>query len=184
MPDVQPADADPPADTDRALYAVMFEENITAVWNYAYRLTGSWAAAEDLASNTFVIAWRKRDTVDLRHRDPRPWLFTVAANLARTEYRSRGRRRRALVRLGRPEQQHDHADAVISAVDADAHMHRVVAAVGSLPRAQRQVVELCLLGELDVGQAAEALEIAEASVRSNLSRARAKLRDILKEDQS
>lgn len=180
----RPPDALSAATDDEKLYAEMFEEHISAVWNYAYRLTGSWAAAEDVASNAFIIAWRKRDTVDLHQRDPRPWLFAVAANLARTEFRSRGRLRRALVRLGGPEQQQDHADAVISSVDADARVQRILMAVHALPRAQRKVVELCLLGELDTGQAAHALGIAEASVRSNLSRARSKLRDVLKEDQS
>jgi len=44
------------------------------------------------------------------------------------------------------------------------------------PRAEREAVELCLLGDLSTADAAELLGVAEASVRSRISRARARLR--------
>lgn len=180
IPDAgQPAAAADPLGDDA--FAELFEQHIAAVWNYAYRLTGSWATAEDLAANTFLIAWRKRETVDFEGANPLPWLYTVAANLARSEGRRLGRFQRALSRLPRPQAQPDHADDVVTDLDADRHSRRIAAAVRSLPSAEREAVELCLLGELSTADAAAALGIAEVSVRSRLSRARARLRDILKE---
>jgi RNA polymerase sigma-70 factor (ECF subfamily) len=58
----------------------------------------------------------------------------------------------------------------------------VLEAVEALPRAEREAVELVLLGELSVTQAAEALGVAEVSVRSRISRARARLRKQLSDD--
>jgi len=49
-------------------------------------------------------------------------------------------------------------------------------AIERLPRAERQSVELCLLGELSTADAAELLGVAEVSVRARISRARARLR--------
>jgi DNA-directed RNA polymerase specialized sigma24 family protein len=73
------------------------------------------------------------------------------------------------------------ADDVAARVDGDARTAAVLAAVRTLPRAEREAVELCLLGELPAADAAELLGVAEVSVRSRLSRARALLRTTLQE---
>jgi RNA polymerase sigma factor (sigma-70 family) len=75
----------------------------------------------------------------------------------------------------------DHADEVAGRVDGDATTARILVAVRSLPRAERQAVELCLLGDLSTADAAELLGVAEVSVRSRISRARARLRTKLEE---
>lgn len=162
-------------------FAELFERHVAALWNFGYRLTGSWATAEDVAANTFLIAWRKRHTMRLEQDNALPWLFTVASNLARTEYRRQGRFRRALSRLPDTSSQPDHADHVAADVDARRHAEAIAAAVAKLPRGEREAVELCLLGELSTAQAAAALGIAEVSVRSRISRARARLRTMLEE---
>jgi RNA polymerase sigma-70 factor (ECF subfamily) len=105
----------------------------------------------------------------------------VAGNLARDERRGRVRFLRALRRVPQARAAADHADDVAHRVDGDARVARILAAVRSLPRAERQAVELCLLGELPTADAAELLGVAEVSVSSRISRARAKLRTKLEE---
>ncbi|WP_024875128.1 RNA polymerase sigma factor [Saccharomonospora piscinae] len=165
---------------DDAAFTELFHRHVEAVWNHAYRLTGSWATAEDVASSTFVTAWRKCGDFDLVNDSARPWLFTVAANLARTQGRGerRWRRLRGAVRL---EVAHDHADDVTDRVDGQDTLRRAVEAIRRLPRSQRQAAELCLLGDLSVAEAASALGVAEVTVRSQISRARARLRHTLEE---
>ncbi|TNC22412.1 RNA polymerase sigma factor [Amycolatopsis alkalitolerans] len=166
---------------DQHAFTELFERHAQAVWNHAYRLTGSWSAAEDLTSNTFLIAWRKRRDVTLVHDSALPWLYTVAGNLARSEHRGASRRLRLLRRLPEPRAVSDHADSVAEQLDGEARLRSVLDAVRNLPRAQRQVVELCLLGDLSTADAAALLEVAEVTVRSHLSRARAHLRALLEE---
>jgi RNA polymerase sigma-70 factor (ECF subfamily) len=166
---------------DRAAFGELFERHAEAVWNHAYRLTASWSQAEDLTSGTFLLAWRKCAEVHLIRDSALPWLYTVAGNLARDERRGSARFLRALHRVPNAPVEADHADDVAHRVDGDARMVRILAAVRSLPRAERQAVELCLLGELPTADAAELLGVAEVSVRSRLSRARAKLRTKLEE---
>lgn len=166
---------------DRSAFGELFERHAEAVWNHAYRLTASWAQAEDLTSSTFLVAWRKCGEIRLVRDSALPWLYTVAGNLARDERRGATRFLRALRRVPDSSVEADHADDVADRLDSDARMARVLAAVRSLPRAERQAVELCLLGELPTGDAAELLGVAEVSVRSRISRARARLRTKLEE---
>ncbi|MFI5606208.1 RNA polymerase sigma factor [Amycolatopsis sp. NPDC051903] len=166
---------------DERAFGELFERHVQAVWNHAYRLTGSWAAAEDLTSNTFLIAWRKRGELKLVRDSALPWLYTVAGNLARTEHRGARRRLRLLTRIPGAAPVPDHAEAVAEQVDGQARLRAVLEAVRGLPKAQRQVVELCLLGDLSIADAAALLEVAEVTVRSHLSRARGHLRALLDE---
>lgn len=166
---------------DRDAFGTLFERHAEAVWNHAYRLTASWSLAEDLTSSTFMLAWRKCAEVRLVRDSALPWLYAVAGNLARTEFRGTSRFLRAVRRLPDDGTEADHADAVAGKVDGDRRMRRVLDAVRALPKAQRQAVELCLLGELSTADAAEIAGVAEVSIRSRLSRARAHLRIALED---
>ena len=166
---------------DEGAFAELFERHAEAVWNHAYRLTGSWSGAEDLTSTTFLTAWRRRADVTLVRDSALPWLYTVAGNAARDEYRGASRRLRLLRKIHDPPVVSDHADAVAEQLDGEQRLRQVVEAVRTLPKAQREVVELCLLGELSIADAAALLTVAEVTVRSHLSRARARLRSLLEE---
>ncbi|MFD2418335.1 RNA polymerase sigma factor [Amycolatopsis pigmentata] len=166
---------------DRAAYGELYRRHAEAVWNYAYRLTGSWTSAEDLTSSTFLTAWQKLSELMLVNSSARPWLFAVVSNLARHEYRRLGRFSRLLTRIPLNDTVRDHADDVVDAADAEGRLRVVLDAVSQLPKGERRAVELCLLGELSTAEAAEVLRIAEVSVRARISRARGKLRVLLRD---
>jgi RNA polymerase sigma factor (sigma-70 family) len=163
-------------------FTELFERHAEAVWNHAYRLTGSWSLAEDLTSMTFMTAWRRRHELTLVRDSARPWLYAVAGFLARTEFRRAHRFRSLIARLPPGRDQVDHADDVADQVDSDQGMSRVLLAVDQLPRAEQEAVRLCLLGDVSTADAAVVLGVAEVSVRSRLSRARARLRSLLQEE--
>ena len=166
---------------DHAAFAELFERYAEAVWNHAYRLTGEWAQADDICANTFLAAWRKRREVTLIRDSALPWLYTVAGNLVRNERRSIGRFRRALKRIPVDGTSADHADAVAGRIDDDRRMKQVAEAIRRLPPGERAAFELCLLGEVETADAAVVLGISEASLRTRLSRARARVRTYLEE---
>lgn len=100
----RPEDARPDAELwqlitldDHEAFTELFERHAKAIWNYAYRLTASWAAAEDLLAEAFLVAWRRRGDVRLVRESALPWLYTVTNNLRRDE----GRRKRRFLRLAR-----------------------------------------------------------------------------------
>ncbi|WP_112261765.1 RNA polymerase sigma factor [Lentzea terrae] len=180
--DDAPSDADLWARGDEQAFGELYDRYAEAVWNHAYRLTASWSTAEDLTSATFLTAWRRRTEMTLVPDSALPWLFTVAGNLARSEFRRKARFSRLLLRVPRNDVQRDHADEVASSVDHETRLREVLQAVERLPRAEREAVELVLLGELTTAEAAEVLGVAEVSVRSRISRARTRLRKELPSD--
>ncbi|HEX7308705.1 sigma-70 family RNA polymerase sigma factor [Lentzea sp.] len=169
------------AQGDHAAFTELFERHAEAVWNYAYRLTASWSQAEDLLSATFLTAWRTRGGARLVRDSALPWLYTVTANLARTEWRASRRALRLVSRLT-PQHERDHADEVAARTDAQRRLAAVVAAIAKLPPSEREIAQLCLLGEMPAADAATLLGIAESSVRARVSRTRARLRDLTPED--
>lgn len=160
----------------RAGFTALYRRHAAAVWNHARRSTTSPAAAEEVLAETFLVAWRRRTEVRLVHGTARPWLLVVATNTARTERRRQGRYLRALGRVAPAPDVPDHADAVATGLDDARRVREVMGAVDALPTALREVVQLCLVGGLPTAEAAAILQIAEPSVRSRLSRARARLR--------
>ncbi|WP_394619163.1 RNA polymerase sigma factor [Lentzea sp. JNUCC 0626] len=169
------------AQGDHAAFTELFERHAEAVWNYAYRLTASWSQAEDLLSATFLTAWRKRGDAQLVRDSALPWLYTVTANRARTEWRAKRRALRLVTKLT-PQDERDHADDVAARTDAQRRLVQVVAAIAKLPNSEREIAQLCLLGHVSVADAATLLGITESSVRARVSRTRARLRDLTPED--
>jgi RNA polymerase sigma-70 factor (ECF subfamily) len=161
---------------DRVAFTELYHRHADAVWRLAMRMTGSRAAAEDVLAATFLAAWRKRAEVRLVHASARPWLLTVAANEARTEWRKVRRHERLAHHVGPPPDVRDHADAVVASLDDRRRVHAVLAAVAALPAGQRDVVALCLIAEVSQADAAKALGITQVTLRSRLHRARAQLR--------
>lgn len=161
---------------DETAFGRLFDAHHRAVYNHAFRLTGSWSAAEDITSTTFLAAWRRRDQLRLVDSSPLPWLLVVATNAARTEWRSAARWRRLLGRVGADDPVPDPADDVAGRLDDEHRMGEVLAAVRGLPRAEREAVALCLWSGVSYPEAAAVLGISEAGVRSRVSRARSRLR--------
>jgi RNA polymerase sigma-70 factor (ECF subfamily) len=73
----------------------------------------------------------------------------------------------------------DPADEVAGRLDDERRMVEVLAAVRRLPRGQQEAVALCLWAGLSYPEAAAALGVAEGTVRSRVSRARAQLSGLL-----
>ncbi|GGS13179.1 RNA polymerase sigma factor [Actinokineospora fastidiosa] len=162
-----------------AAFAVLFDRHAKAVYNHCFRLTASWAAAEDHTQSTFLLAWRKRDQVVLQRDSVLPWLLAVATNVVRADRRSLARRLRLAARVPADDPVPDHADDVAGRIDDQRRMAEVATAVAKLPRAQREAVALCLWSGVSYADAAAVLGIAEGSVRARVSKARARLGRLL-----
>jgi RNA polymerase sigma-70 factor (ECF subfamily) len=156
-------------------FGELFDAYARSVYNHAFRLTGDWAQAEDIVSLTFLDAWRLRGKVDEEGGSLRPWLLGIATNVTRNTRRAARRHAAAVSRLPRDEVERDFADEVAARLDDKAELALVRTALATLRRAEREVLALCVWSGLDYRAAAEALGVPVGTVRSRLSRARAKL---------
>lgn len=172
---------------ERAAFAELYESYATAVYNHALRLTGDWSMAEEVMSDTFLAAWRGRGEVAAEGGSLRPWLFGIATNKARNADRGLRRRlaflaRRAVAGADADAMVGDFAEQVAGRIDDARRLAEVRRVLGRLRRHEREVIALCVWGGLDYAQAAEALGVPVGTVRSRLSRARARLREIVDRD--
>jgi RNA polymerase sigma factor (sigma-70 family) len=161
---------------DPDAFAVLFDGDARAVYNLAFRLTGSWQEAEEVVALTFLEAWRLRGRVEPDGGPLRPWLLGIAVNVTRNLARAARRHRAAMDRLPPAPVVPDFADDVAARIDDTARLAVVRAAFGWLRPGEQEVIALCVWSELDYAAAAQALGIPVGTVRSRLSRARRKLR--------
>ncbi|MBB4744597.1 RNA polymerase sigma-70 factor (ECF subfamily) [Actinoplanes octamycinicus] len=159
----------------------LFDRHARAVYNHAFRLTGSWSLAEEITQRTFLTAWQRRADIRLVDGSPLPWLLVTAGHHARTEQRTLTRWRNRLLRSPTAGTEADPADDVAGRLDDERRMRAVLAAVGRLPRAEREAVALCLWSGVGYPEAAAVLGVTETAVRSRVSRARARLTRLLTE---
>lgn len=158
-------------------FGEIFERHAGTVYNYCFRRTGDWSQAEELTAIVFLEAWRRRAQVQLERDEAIPWLLGVATNVLRNLRRSQRRHRAALERLPR-ERAEDFAGEVDARLDDERQMRAALRLLRKLPRADQDVLALCVWEELTYEQAALALGVPVGTVRSRLSRARARLREL------
>lgn len=138
-----------------------------AIYRLAYARTGSRADAEDIMQEVFVRLLRAGpDFADRAHA--RAWLLRVAANCANDWFRAPWRRREGPLSESLPAPEHESGG--------------VVEAVLALPAKYRTAVHLYYYEELSVAEIAKITGKSESAVKSRLFRARAMLREALKED--
>ena len=135
--------------------------------------------AEDLLGDVFRIAFERRSAFECGRDSARPWLYGIAANLVAKHHRGEARRLRALARVcARQVPDEDPAERAVAAADAGARWRRVADAIGTLPEAERQVLLLFAWEELSYEEIALALGVPVGTVRSRLSRGRARLAEL------
>lgn len=152
----------------------LFERESKAILGYALRRTGNPADAADVVSETFTVVWRRLDEVPLGDRT-RPYLYGIARSVLANHRRSLGRRDRLVVRLS--DHIKDHYD------EFNESDSTLTAALDRLGPLDREVLRLTAWEGLSPGELAVALDVAPATARSQLHRARSRLRTELDRSQ-
>lgn len=155
-----------------------FEAEFASLHRYLARRLGS-SAADELAAETFAVAFRNWSHLDPA-RPVRPWLYGIAANLVRHHWRKERRMLRAYARTG-VDPVFAEDDAAVERADADAQQRELGAAIAELRPDQRELLLLHAWAELTDSEIADALGLPIGTVKSRLSRTRARLRNRLGE---
>jgi RNA polymerase sigma-70 factor (ECF subfamily) len=158
-----------PALGARPSFDVAVAENLDAVYRYLVFLTGDRAAAEDLSAETFEKAFRTWRRFDPRRGSPRTWLCQIARTTALDWFRAEARRKRREETYARDL---EHAAELMDGLPGPLEQ-----AVRDLAPAEREVVALRVLLELDGPSAARVLGISQTACSTRLSRALKKLEE-------
>ena len=160
-----------------------YSERLT---HYLYGFLGDAKRCEDLLQETFLRVYRNRHSYQ-RIAKFSTWLYTIAGNLARSEYRKRKRRRMySLQSVNRDNEEYElqlpdetfrpdnHAESTIQ----DKYIQD---ALNEIPESFREVVVLRDVQQLAYEEIAEITGLPMGTVKSRINRGRSKLQILLKD---
>ena len=147
-----------------------FDQHREAVYRFAWRMTNSASAAEDIAQEVFLSLLRQPARFDPARGPLRPYLLGVARHLVLKRWRDEGRWTEL-----------DDEQFVAQPVDVERGETAAIVgqAVRSLPPLQREVLILSEYEELSLVEIARAVDSEIGTVKSRLHRARENLRRML-----
>jgi RNA polymerase sigma factor (sigma-70 family) len=151
-----------PRDLER--FDALFESHQRLVLAYALRRCANPVDAEDVAAETFIVAWRKLDSIPA---DPTGWLYAVARRVLANQRRGNGRRDRLISALR-------VSDVTTPLRAGDDRDGMVFAALASLAPADQEILRLVAWEGLRNHQIADVLGISANAVAIRLHRARAR----------
>ncbi|MGI6208495.1 MAG: RNA polymerase sigma factor [Anaerolineae bacterium] len=163
-------------------FNLLVERYQTLVYNITYRIAGNPDLANDATQEALILAYRKIG--QFRGGSFRAWLARIATNCAYDQLRSRRRHNSTSIEdmveeEDRAPQLVDNGVSPEEAVLATELSEAINSAVLTLPPDQRSVLVLVDFNQLNYDEAAAALGISLGTVKSRLSRARAKVREAL-----
>ncbi|GAA2871586.1 sigma-70 family RNA polymerase sigma factor [Streptosporangium fragile] len=150
----------------------LYERYAGPLFAFLYRLAGDRGTAEEILQDTLLAVWRSADTYQGRSAVS-TWLFGVARRQAHNRLRA--------VPPPLTAEPSDRADLAPGPEELATGGDRVQKALARLPLAQREVVVLAFLDDLDHRQIAEVLGVPVGTVKSRLHHARATLRECIDE---
>jgi RNA polymerase sigma-70 factor (ECF subfamily) len=172
--------------TEPAMFSEIFDRHHGDLYRYLRRRVGAGLAA-DLAAETFVTAFARRDAYSPQSSDARPWLYGIAHNQLRNHVRHERRQLAAYARHGVEPLADAAAMTEFSLADARADAAAVRARLAQIltqmAAGDRDVLLLFAWADMSYAEVAEALRIPVGTVRSRLNRARRQLR-VLVENES
>jgi RNA polymerase sigma-70 factor (ECF subfamily) len=173
---------------DESAFDYLVQKYRRPMVNFMYRMAHNAAAAEDLAQEVFLRAYRSRANYEASAKFT-TWLYRIATNLAINHARdTRHERPDTMVSLDEPDQETgttlDIADKSLSAEEHIVRRERLRAIrqkVQALPERQRMAVVMHKYQQMDYKQIAEVLKLSESATKSLLFRAYETLREQLKD---
>ena len=165
---------------DRAAFEELVRRSARLVFSRLYLETGDSHKAEDLAQETFLVAWRSIRQVT-NAKGFRSWLFSIAHSVVIDSVRREGRRKRSGKR--------EDADALLRIADGRAtpdesaqheeSKQQVLSVLRSLPEEYRLPITLRYIAGADYDTIGQQLGLSNGSLRGLLNRGMAQLRSAM-----
>ncbi|MEV5823055.1 RNA polymerase sigma factor [Micromonospora haikouensis] len=163
---------------DRAMFTVLYDRHAASLYRYAHGRVGA-DVVDDVVSETFLIAFRRRHRYDVSRLDARPWLFGILTKEISHHRRRERAHYRAMARCGLTDVLPDSAEQAVATAAAQALRVPLSRALSDLPARDRDVLLLIAWAGLSYEETAQAMSIPVGTVRSRLNRARRKVSNAL-----
>lgn len=158
-----------------AAFVLVYDRHAPTIHRYAARRLGS-QVADDVMSETFLVAFERRETYDVTVPDARPWLLGIATRIMQKHARLEARAWKGMVAELAASISPDLIEQTSARVDAERATRRLASALRALSPVDRDTLLLYAWGDLDYSGVARSLDVPIGTVRSRLNRARRRLR--------
>jgi len=157
-------------------FAELFDRHARALGGYAARRLGP-DAGQDILSETFLVAFARRESFDTAWESALPWLYGIASRLIRKHRSTEAKHLRSSAEFAVREElvSQGDLDATIARLDAELSTKELAPRIASLPAKERETLLLHAWGDLTYEEIAVALGVPVGTVRSRLNRVRTKL---------
>jgi RNA polymerase sigma-70 factor (ECF subfamily) len=149
------------------------------VFTLAMKFLGARDDAQDAAQEVFLRAFKYLHRLDI-HKPIEPWLMQMTVNVCRNIGRNRQRRWNTFPDVAAPDTASaDKSTNPYSGVAEEQQRQMLWRALESLPEKERMAVILRDIDGLSTAEVAEILQSSESTVRSQVSRARVRMKDAI-----
>lgn len=156
-------------------FAELFDRHARAVNAFAAYRVGS-DDAEDVLSETFLVAFRRRADFDLSKESAAPWLLGIASRLIRRHRAVEAKQWRSFAAaVGQDVASLGGLDDAMRRVDAEREVRALRERIAALAPKDRETLLLYAWQGLSYEDIAEALGVPVGTVRSRLNRVRKRL---------
>lgn len=157
-----------------AVFGELFDRHARSLRRYAASRVGT-SVADDVMSETFLVAFEHREMFDHSFDNAGPWLFGIATNVLRQHHRAESRMLKTIAKSGH-EVADDEFFAVANRVDARLAIRKIATILKTMNAANRDSLLLWAWADLTYEQIAQATDVPVGTVRSRINRARSVLR--------
>jgi RNA polymerase sigma factor (sigma-70 family) len=162
---------------DAEIFEAFYRQHVEAIQGFVARRVGDRERAADLTAEIFLAAIGAAHRYRPERGSPKAWLYGIAQNVVAIDRRRAGRERAREERL-RGSALLDEGDAaeIDARIDAAAAQRHLYEAMERLSEPERAVLELVVVDELSLAEAAASAGVRPVTARVRLHRARRKLR--------
>ena len=165
---------------DQSAFEALVRRHHRTVSGLAFATLGNWSAAEDVAQETFVLAWKNL----ARLHSPAAfglWIRRIARNLALNCVRSESLQRRLAERYAAEQPEPAMAESALPKIESAERRRELFEALRRAPESVREPMVLVYLQEYSLRETAAALGVTENAVAKRLQRGREFLRGHIEE---
>jgi RNA polymerase sigma-70 factor, ECF subfamily len=167
---------------DTAALEMLYSRYARVVYSFSIRIVGDGQTAEEILQEAFVRTWRQAESFRTVRGNFASWLLSITHNLAIDELRKRQRRPQRIDGVDISETLYglvDEATNVEESAEAGVLRDLVLAALDTLPEAQRVAVELAYYQGMSQREIAAYLHEPLGTIKTRLRLGMQKLKDAL-----
>jgi len=166
-----------------AAFNILVQKYKNPLTNFVFRFLGDYEACADVVQETMIKVYRYKDSYSSVAKFS-TWIYTIAGNLARTEYRRQRRRNIFSINdYGEEHKTYDLPDETYRPdviADSGIKDEIIQKALLKVKEAYREAVILRDIQGMSYEEISEILRVNEGTVKSRINRGRAQLQELLK----